>query len=121
MFQEVFFKVCYGNKNPGPRASVFYIRKMAKLHNYFCVCVKDDDRPGLTPMTGADVTGMLVTGLTAADMKKLDDFAGDRYKRQSVTVTLRKRLGTARFVDDGTTTTQAYFIKRPEDLKNEEW
>jgi len=39
--------------------------------------VKHADYPGITPDSDHEVRGMYVTGLTSANMYKLDQFEGD--------------------------------------------
>ncbi|KAK3294495.1 uncharacterized protein B0H64DRAFT_443575 [Chaetomium fimeti] len=120
--QEIFFKVCYGNKNPGPRTRNYHGFKSATIGGYQRLCVKNNELPGITPKPGLTTGGIVITGLTGPKLKKLDAFAGDRYVRRSVTANITKRLPNNMLADGENVAVQTYVFKNANDLEMfEEW
>ncbi|KAK3293586.1 uncharacterized protein B0H64DRAFT_444839 [Chaetomium fimeti] len=117
MYPEVFYKVCYGKQNPGEATRNLHTFKPASIDGYQRYSVKGADYPGITPTTNRTTSGTLVTGLTAANLKKLDNFEGSGFERKSVTVNLLKRLRGGQVTDDGKASGQVYVFKDPQGLK----
>jgi hypothetical protein len=91
MAKEILHRVIYGEgqvtNNPAKAhlASQLSIRP-AILHNYCRHRVARADYPGMIPKSGHSVRGTYVTGLTDADVARLDMFEGDEYTREKVKV-----------------------------------
>ncbi|MCW8885733.1 MAG: gamma-glutamylcyclotransferase [Motiliproteus sp.] len=60
----------------------------AKLENYVCRCIRDTDFPALVPRKKSEVTGTLYRNLSPQEIRILDDYEGQMYKRQQVWVEL---------------------------------
>ena len=74
----------------------------ARLHDFARYRVADQTYPGIVPKPGAQTPGRLYRGLAPETWARLDQFEGDLYIRQSVTVV----------TSDGTTLpAQTYVIK----------
>ncbi|RDL36363.1 uncharacterized protein BP5553_05715 [Venustampulla echinocandica] len=98
MVREVLYRVCYGDeradKDPilGLLAASLTIQP-AILHDYCRHRVLNVDYPGIAPQKGHTVRGTYVTGLTDADIWRLDHFEGSEYERRDVQVQLLKKDG----------------------------
>lgn len=121
MFPEVFFKVCYGNSNPSENIRKRHTFKRAVLHGYKRWRVRDADYPGITPTKNGKVYGIFATGLTKANIQKLDHFEGNMYYRTPITVDLLKKTEGGRLADDGKATGETYVFKYPHELEMIPW
>ena len=88
MAPEVFFTVVHGTSQPLDVICQMYTFRPAVLHDYCRYRVKDADYPAILPKPGASVRGVIVSGLTDANMDKLDTYEGCKYSRDSVRVRL---------------------------------
>lgn len=105
MVREVLYRVCYGDekadKDPvlGLLAANLTIQP-ATLHDYCRHRVLDVDYPAIVPQKGHTVRGTYVTGLTDADIWRLDHFEGPEYERRGVQVQVLKDDGGVEAGDD---------------------
>ncbi|KAK3325551.1 AIG2-like family-domain-containing protein [Apodospora peruviana] len=88
MVPEVFYSVCYGTKSVPPAIAALHTFRPAVLHGYCRRRVLHADYPGIVADEGHSVLGTLATGLTRANMAKLDFFEGSQYERRRVCVSL---------------------------------
>lgn len=100
MAPEVFFTVCYNSKFVPNEIRSLHTFTPAILHGYSRHRVRYCDYPGIIPDKDSaqknTVLGTLVTGLTKANLGKLDDFEGPEYERRRVTVKVLKEVGNAK-------------------------
>lgn len=76
----------------------------AHLNNYFCSQIHNETYPGITPVTGERVSGVVYFDLNTRALEKLDAFEGEYYERKDVDVQC-----------SGTTPTKAMaYIIKPE-------
>ena len=66
-----------------------YRKQAARLDGYTRLCVKDEVYPGLVASDTGSVEGVLVEGVSKADILLLDRFEGEYYVRKPVTVITR--------------------------------
>lgn len=83
MAPKVLFRVCYGSTDTDNALYNNHNLKTtpAILHNYRRHRVKGADYPAIVPHEGSTVRGTYVTGLTDADVWRLDIFEGPEYRR----------------------------------------
>jgi len=113
MAPEVLFSVIYGRKNPGKVFEDLHTFHPAILDNHARRVLAFADYPGVVPQEGESVQGVYVTGLTDANMERLDIFEGSEYVREKVKV---------RLLENGETReTEVYIYLHAEDLKEGEW
>lgn len=113
MAPEVLFSVIYGRKNPGKVFEDLHTINPAILEGHIRRRVSAADYPGVVAQEGESVRGMYVTGLTDANIEKLDIFEGDEYIRQKVTV---------RVIETGEEKeTETYIYLHPDHLEQGEW
>lgn len=120
MAPEVFFSVCYGNSNPPTVIKNLHTFTPAILHDHSRHRVRFADYPGVTPEPGHSVRGIHATGLTDANIVKLDHFEGGDYLRKKTSVKLLKKEGDKE-VEGATEETWVYVFIDPEDLEKVEW
>lgn len=119
MAPQVLSRVCHGQK---PTNTTFQATP-AILHNYRRHRVRHADYPGILPCTHASVRGTYVTGLTDADIWRLDIFEGDQYAREVVKARLLTGDGAAGNVEGGQEVQcETYvWIAGAEELEDGEW
>lgn len=86
--------------------------------------VDSADYPGITPDPNHEVRGMYVTGLTEANMLKLDYFEGPQYERKTVEVRLLSKVGNDKGegnVKGKEAECEVYVFNYPEELEDREW
>ncbi|RYP25893.1 hypothetical protein DL768_011657 [Monosporascus sp. mg162] len=86
--------------------------------------VKHADYPGITPDPDHEVRGTYVTGLTDANMAKLDQFEGSEYERRTVKVRLLSKVGNDKGegnVEGEEVECEAYVFISPQYLEDREW
>ncbi|PHH83002.1 hypothetical protein CDD82_4017 [Ophiocordyceps australis] len=93
MAPEVFFTVCVGAASPPKAICDLYTFTPAILHDHCRHRVRDVDYPAVVPENGHTVRGIYATGLTAANIDKLDMFEGSEYERVKVKVQLLDNKG----------------------------
>lgn len=72
MVPEVFFRVCYQNKNPSQDIKSRHTFKPAMLHDYCRHRVRYADYPGMIEEPGHTVFGVVVDGITKDNLERLD-------------------------------------------------
>lgn len=113
MAPEVFFSVVYGRSNPGKVYEDLHALHPAVIDGYVRFRVKGADYPGIIAKEGESVRGVYVTGLTEANMRKLDDFEGPEYVKEQAKV---------RLVDTGEEAEAAVYVyQHPAELEDGEW
>ncbi|PFH57460.1 hypothetical protein XA68_15034 [Ophiocordyceps unilateralis] len=93
MAPEIFFSVCYGTRRPPQPIRDLHTFTPAILDGHCRHRVQLADYPAIVPEKDHSVRGIYATGLTDANMHKLDLFEGDEYERVEVQVQLRERRG----------------------------
>ncbi|KAK4143713.1 AIG2-like family-domain-containing protein [Dichotomopilus funicola] len=124
MAPEVFYSVCYGRKEVPPSIAAQHTFQPALLHNYCRRRVRYADYPGIIEDPRHDVFGILATGLTRANMQKLDYFEGSQYERRKVKVSLLDKVGDAHGegnVEGEERETEVYVFLEERDLESKEW
>ncbi|KAK6205694.1 transcription-associated protein 1 [Pestalotiopsis sp. IQ-011] len=126
MAAEVFFTVCYRNSPVDVKVlKSLHTFRPAVLHGYCRRRVKNCDYPGIVADPVHEVRGVVVTGLTSANVYHLDYFEGSEYERRKVSVKLLSKVGE----DDGKGNVEAgedveasvYVFKHPDYLEEREW
>ncbi len=118
MAPEVFFTVCYP---PGISRNLLghlHTFTPAILEDYCRHRVEAADYPGVISEKGKTVLGVYATGLTDANINKLDYFESNEYDRVRVKVKLVGKDGHA---PDEERQTDVYVFNRPEALELGEW
>jgi gamma-glutamylcyclotransferase (GGCT)/AIG2-like uncharacterized protein YtfP len=113
MAPEVFFSVVYGRANPGKAYEDLHEFHPAVLDGFARFRVRAADYPGIIPAEGERVRGVYATGLTEANMLKLDHFEGFEYVKKKVTV----RLVDTEEEKEAT----VYVYLHPAELERTEW
>lgn len=124
MVPDVFYSVCYGGKDVPEAIAKLHTFRPAVLHGYSRRRVKHADYPGIVEAEGHEVLGTFVTGLTRANMAKLDYFEGSEYERRTVAVRLLEKVGDAKGegrVEAEERTAEVYVFLNPDALEDGEW
>lgn len=125
MAPEVFFTVCYRfSQEEVSLLKSLHEFKPAILHGYCRRRVSFADYPGIFPDKDHEVRGMYVTGLTDANMEKLDIFEGSEYERQTVTARLLSKAGDDKGrgnVEGEEVECEVYVFKHRAHLEDREW
>ncbi|KAF6841692.1 disease resistance protein [Colletotrichum plurivorum] len=116
MEPKVFFTVTQGDGKPPQAIKDLYTFKPAVLKDYTRHRVKFADYPGMIPEEGGSVMGIYATGLTDANVGKLDFFEGPEYIKKMVTVKVRGEGG-----EEKEETAMAYIYKHQDNLERVEW
>lgn len=95
MAPQVLHRVCHGSSSPSNPIYASHNLKTtpAILHNFRRHKVRHADYPAILPISGSTVRGTFVSGLTDADIWRLDLFEGDEYERRGVRVKLLAEVG----------------------------
>jgi gamma-glutamylcyclotransferase (GGCT)/AIG2-like uncharacterized protein YtfP len=95
MAPQVLHRVCHGSMSPSNPiyTTHSFITKPAILHDHRRHRVRNADYPAVIPCPGASVRGTYVTGLTDADIWRLDIFEGDEYARREAKVKILTEVG----------------------------
>ncbi|TKA81250.1 hypothetical protein B0A55_02357 [Friedmanniomyces simplex] len=132
MAPQVLHRVCHGStrpSNPIYAAHQFELSP-AILHKYRRHRVRHADYPAILPVVNdptATVRGTYVTGLTDADLWRLDIFEGSEYRRERVKVRLLTKSGSDEASGQGNeegeeVEAETYvWIADPKDLDEREW
>ncbi|MBC7416441.1 MAG: gamma-glutamylcyclotransferase [Herminiimonas sp.] len=102
MFAPVWERVVQGR----------YRSAAARLDGHGRFALVDDTYPGMVPMDGATVAGVLYFDVGVADMAMLDHFEGDEYRRTPVQVQLD---------DGGQAAAQTYVFEAHRRLSSQPW
>jgi hypothetical protein len=82
------------------------------------------DYPGIIEDPAHAVRGTYATGLTEANMRRLDLFEGGRYVRKKVKVNLLTKVGNDKGegnVEGEEKVAEVYVFKKRDDLEDKEW
>ncbi|RYO79838.1 hypothetical protein DL763_009133 [Monosporascus cannonballus] len=107
--------------------SAFFYGTLMAPEVFFTVCysrVEHADYPGITPDPDHEVRGTYVTGLTDANMAKLDQFEGSEYERRTVKVRLLTKAGNDKGegnVEGEEVECETYIFMSPQYLEDREW
>ncbi|KFZ09785.1 hypothetical protein V502_08485 [Pseudogymnoascus sp. VKM F-4520 (FW-2644)] len=86
MVPQILYRVCYGTENPLPEVTSHLRLTPALLRNYSRRKVLHADYPGIIAQPNHTVLGTLIIGLSNEDVKWLDHFEGNMYKRVRIKV-----------------------------------
>lgn len=120
MAPEVFFSVCYEDSNPPDVIKKLHTFTPAILHGYCRHRVQSAEYPAIVPEDGRSVRGIYATGLTDANMTKLDYFEGSEYERKMVKVRLLEG-DEGKEVEGEERNVIAYIFLFPDMLERGEW
>ena len=97
MAPQVLHRVCHGSSEPdNPLFATHKLKTYpAILHDHRRHRVRRADYPAVLPVKGSTVRGTYVTGLTEADIWRLDLFEGSDYRRDKIKVRILTRIGDA--------------------------
>ncbi len=124
MVPDVFYSVCYNSKDVPDAIAKLHSFHPALLHGFCRRRVKYADYPGITEDSAHDVFGTFTTGLTKANMAKLDFFEGSQYERRTVSVTLLEKLGNVKGegqVEGQERKAEVYVYLDKRELEEKEW
>ncbi|KAK0720415.1 AIG2-like family-domain-containing protein [Lasiosphaeris hirsuta] len=124
MIPDVFFSVCYGGRDVPDAIKDLHTFQPAVLHGYCRRRVRYADYPGMTPDKDHSVLGAFVTGLTRANIERLDFFEGGQYERRTISVNLLVKVGDLKGegnVEGGEKKAMTYVFQQREDLEEREW
>ncbi len=116
--------MCYNNKDVPSAIAGLHTFQSAILHGYCRRRVQYADYPGITEDLDHQVFGTFTTGLTDANLEKLDYFEGSEYERRKVKVKLLTKVGDAKGVGnvEGEERTAEVYVWKPQDgLEDKEW
>ena len=132
MVPDILYRVIWGTPNPAAANKALLTIRPALLHSYKRHRVRNADFPAILPLSAAEaeklpeggggddgVRGTVVTGLTGANMGRLDSFEGSMYERRHVQVAVLDDKGQ----DTGATVageTYVWVLSRG-DLELGEW
>ncbi|KAJ2981923.1 hypothetical protein NQ176_g1723 [Zarea fungicola] len=121
MAPEVFFSVCYGTKAPAEVIQKLHTFTPAILDDFGRHRVLGADYPAIVPEKGQSVRGFYVTGLTDANMDKLNHYEGDEYVLENVQVRLEGDGSDSSETAGQVRDTSVYVFLHPEVLERREW
>lgn len=127
MAPQVLHRVCHGSSSAdNPIYAAHKLKTCpAILHNHRRHRVKHADYPAIMPRQASSVRGTLVTGLTDADVWRLDIFEGSEYRRDIVKVRPLTQVGDesgAGNVEGEEVQAETYiWIAGAEQLEESEW
>ena len=102
MFDDVWSRVVQGR----------YASVVGSIDGYARFAIAGEDYPGMVPSGDARVTGVLYLDVDDVGVARLDQFEGDDYRRESVTVTT---------ADGASREAQTYIYLRAERLLASPW
>ncbi|EHL01519.1 BtrG-like protein [Glarea lozoyensis ATCC 20868] len=125
MVRQILFRVIYADEN-ADRDTVHNALisqmtwKPALLRNHMRHRIKSVAYPAVAPHKGKNVQGILVSGLTDGDIRRLDRFEGDQYDRKVLGVELLGEDGV--FGTGGNVEAEVYMWNyKYEGLRRGEW
>lgn len=127
MAPQVLHRVCHGSSDPdNPLFKTHNLKTYpAILHDHQRHRVKGADYPAIIPCKGSTVRGTYVTGLTDADIWRLDIFEGPEYSRQDVKPCKLTQVGNQEGkgnVEGDEVKAETYiWSSDPNDLEDSEW
>lgn len=125
MEPQVFFSVCYDDKSPPPHVRQRHSFMPAILHGYCRRRVQYADYPGMVEDPGHTVRGTVVSGISKANLERLDFFEGGQYDRRVVRPMLLVQAGDEATgqgnVEGEQIVTESYIFLDTRDLEDKEW
>lgn len=124
MEPRVFYRVTQGISNPPDVIKGLYTFTPAVLHDHCRHRVRGEDYPAVIAEPGQSVLGTFVTGLTDANIEKLDQFEGSEYIREVLAVKLVTKAGNAKGegqVEGEARTASVYIFINPDRVEKGEW
>ncbi|CAN8095429.1 unnamed protein product [Discula destructiva] len=124
MEPQVFYSVCYNNRDPSTDVKARHTFVPAVLHDYCRHRVKYADYPGMVEDPGHSVFGMVVSGITKANLERLDFFEGSQYDRRVVRPKLLTKVGDEKGegnVEGKQVVTESYIFVDQKELDLREW
>lgn len=127
MAPQVLHRVCHGSTSPSNAIYAIHNLKTtpAILHDYRRHRVRYADYPAILPVSGSTIRGTYVTGLTDADIWRLDIFEGSEYRRDKVKARLLTKVGDEAGegnLEGEEVEAETYvWIGNEEDLEDQEW
>lgn len=120
MAPQVLYRICYGTPDPLPIQRSSLTITPALLHTYARHKVHLCDYPAIIPSSStSSVRGTCATGLTDADIWRLDIFEGSQYVRKTVKI---KKLTEEGDVEGEEVEVETYvWIAGKELLEKGEW
>ncbi|UNI18789.1 hypothetical protein JDV02_005039 [Purpureocillium takamizusanense] len=120
MVPEIFYSICYGTKNPPEAIRKLHTFTPAVLHDHGRHRVKSADYPAVIPEKGHRVDGIYATGLTDANLEKLDFFEGSEYDRVTAQVEVQDASSGKETVYTSKPAS-VYIFLRTEVVEQREW
>ncbi len=124
MVPDVFYSVCYRSKDVPEAIAKLHTFHPAILRGYCRRRVKFADYPGIIEDKAHNVFGTFATGLTKANIAKLDYFEGSQYERRTVTVKLLEESGDVdgeANVEEAERKAEAYVYLKKHGLEEKLW
>lgn len=125
MEPQVFFSVCYDDKSPPSHIRQRHTFTPAILHGYCRRRVRYADYPGMVEDADHTVRGTVVSGITKANLDRLDFFEGSQYDRRVVRPQLLVQAGDEATGDGNVEgeqiITESYIFLDTRDLEDKEW
>lgn len=124
MVPEIFYSVCYGTSEVHPSIAQLHTFQPAVLHGYSRRRVRWADYPGIIEDEKHEVVGSYATGLTDANMLRLETFEGSQYVQRKVRVKLLGEVGNGQGegnVEGEEKEALVYVFKDKDDLEDKEW
>lgn len=125
MEPQVFFSVCYDDKNPPAHIRERHTFSPAILHGYCRRRIQHADYPGMVEDPEHTVRGTVVSGITKVNLDRLDHFEGSPYDRRVVRPRLLLKAGDEATgegnVEGEQIVTESYIYLNTHDLEDKEW
>lgn len=124
MEPQVFFSVCYDNKDPPEEIRKRHTFQPAVLHGYCRRRVRSADYPGMVEDADHAVRGAVISGVTKANLERLDFFEGAAYDRRVVRPKLLTKVGNEKGEgnEEGEQIiTESYIFLDKDWLEDKEW
>lgn len=125
MEPQVFYSVCYDNKSPPSDTQERHTFTPAILHGYCRRRVRYADYPGMIEDAEHAVRGTIVSGISKANLERLDFFEGGQYDRRVVRPKLLVEEGDEKTgagnVEGEQIVTESYIYLNKNDLEDKEW
>ena len=127
MAPTVMWRVIHGTAEPYDYEKKQTTSVPALLTGYERRKVKYRDYPAITQCKGGSVRGLLVTGLSDMNLRRLDTFEGDQYTREVVKVKVLRHLGPEERADesvgegDEMVEAETYVWSSEDELESKEW
>lgn len=124
MEPQVFFSVCYNDKDPSEEIQKRHSFQPAILHGYCRRRVHGADYPGMVEDPDHTVRGAVISGITKDNLERLDFFEGAQYDRRVVRPKLLTKVGNEQGegnVEGEQVITESYIFLDKAWLEDKEW